>query len=150
MTHDEIKTKWAGLTQAERDAMVAEKVMGWRRMRTFQNPHGTIAWDSAIGTDTGERYTGDVTPWAHTSLWQPTRNISAAMEVVDKFRSWTLGRVSPTTYMADYKDFAASDLPAGANRTASLYRFRISNQPYVFAHNRCEAICLAAVLAVEK
>ena len=130
MIPDEIKTMWAAMTPAEQNAEMA-KVMGWRKISTYHNPHGTIAWDCGAGE---ERYTGDVTPWVHVSLWQPTRDISAAMEVARKIIT---------------KDVALR-LDVYADGAIAYFQREDAEPPYpALADSPEGAICLAARLAVE-
>jgi hypothetical protein len=60
--------KWAEMTPRERDALVAEKVMGF-----VVHPHGGV-WDGK-------------NPATYRTDFHPSTDISAAWEVVEKFKN---------------------------------------------------------------
>jgi hypothetical protein len=63
------KYNWNEMTPRQRDALVAEKVMGW--IKSTERPQRWI-------TDYGA---------LHEDYWRPTSSIAAAWEVVEKMRS---------------------------------------------------------------
>lgn len=126
MTRDEILAKWERMTPRERDAWVAEKVMGWTKERTGENvwyePESRL-WK----------------PMDHiTTLPRFSTDIAAAWKVVEKI---TKKGFDVSILVVDgYNIDVGIDLYAGDTLVK-----RLSHH----APTAPEAICKAALLALE-
>lgn len=105
------------------DAVVAERVMGWR----IDDPEED-AWVKDANTLSGRTF------GAHVSEWSPSTDIAAAMEVVEKMR-------------ADGWSFA-STLYEGQLPYASFCKGTAKSSRNAQATTLPEAICRAALAAV--
>lgn len=136
---------WSELTPSERDALIAEKVMGWKRMTWYeydkQNPRSahrnkelTPYWHPVSDpyTDTSLKLAEDSIDYYYPeSAWSPSTDIAAAWEVKNTF--------------TDYKDCAKF--------TRALYsqvrgRVGMLSESYLILHVTPADICLAALKAV--
>ena len=83
MDVDKLEAGW------ETDALVAEKVMGWKHITHFNQSPIADGW---IGF-----WDGEWPQWVkrpdEDNVWQPSTDITAAWEVVEKLEyNWSLGR----------------------------------------------------------
>jgi len=108
----------------ELDAMVAEKVMGWRKGKVQRMPGG-------IEFDTWH-FEKDGRPWTHYD-WDPSTNLLRAWEVVEKMKIAVIPQ---------------EQAPAELMYLARYERFPTANDIEVFAATAPEAICKAALIAV--
>lgn len=114
----------------EIDALVAEKVMGWK-----PDDDDGHAWEDADGDWKAHRKDG---PWMDTGevIWSPSTDIAAAWEVVEKFSKFRIDNHGhyddpKLRYMCEVYD-EARDLHSGR----------------VFGETAPLAICRAALRAV--
>lgn len=118
----------AGLADRELDAAVAERVMEWQRGRNSQTP-GRVIWFNT-NDDRLEVAIGD-SGWI--GCWRPSRDIAAAMEVVEKMRN-------------DGWSFACT-LYEGKLPYASFCKRTAASSRNAEASTLPEAICRAALAA---
>src|ERR1044071_1348772 len=127
----------AELSDREIDALIAEKVMMWRASTV--SPHG-LRWFET-DDDREAVATGDS---KLIRCWQPTADISAAMEVVAHLESqgyqWQFARTAPEKSMHDNKP------------TAQFWKYREGVLQGIHrgtADTLQRAICFAALEAVK-
>lgn len=143
---------WNEMSPRERDALVAEKVMGWKRYAAVSRGNRVVVIAEKLGDcwHIHSRSQRDPGTWEATddpltetwNLKRYTTSISAAWEVVEKMREEGLlfeigSRVSEGWYAmtmhADYRSCPECDGPY--------------DLPYWHAPTAPEAICLAALRA---
>lgn len=137
------------MTNREIDALVAEKVMGWKRMtyaeahpetpaykdrKEFTGHWHSNEWDELLHEFKNVAYAEDCDDhYCPEEAWSPSTDISAAWEVVEKMRN----RDSVFTLWDDLDDeyyYCAFNTPK--------YHFEVG------AETMPKAICLAALKAV--
>jgi hypothetical protein len=79
--------KWSDMSPRERDALVAEKVMGWKWLRDIDDEYYVFATDD-------NQYNNRVV--GHDFC--PSETISAAWEVVEKMDEWIVQRARDGDY----------------------------------------------------
>ena len=127
----------------ELDALVAEKVMGWRRMSwkdyhahmsfmgTDEREEFTYAWHDADGNLT-EHHASDVLYYDNpTPAWSPSEEIADAWLVVEKWEEFVVKKTFVGKYRAKIANKSNPKWCMASANTAQL------------------AICLAALKAVE-
>ena len=125
MTRDEVQVRWDELTPRERDAWVAEAVMGWTPRECgwiFDTPDGSVR---VIGNG--------------AMCWDPTRRIAAAWQVVEKIQE---GKHN------SFRLFRCDSFPESRRCAVSFKPSVESALKLVEAPTAPEAICLAALMAV--
>ena len=123
MTRDEVQAKWDALTPRERDAWVAEKVMGWKH-------NGD--WFNVLHANGGGAFL------ARADFFSFTTDIGAADTVLKKMVGGFRPNCQETVTFTIGND----------NEESVLVEFWTGWGP-VYADSMPEAICLAALLVAE-
>jgi hypothetical protein len=97
------RAEWDVLAPRERDALVAEKVMGWEKRRQFLSEHnfgkdlpdrGDWVWSDPGQWKTHHHIVEDHNPWYEDDVFEPgfspTSSWDAMREVVEKTLDWRL------------------------------------------------------------
>ncbi|NGM81267.1 hypothetical protein G5B47_02440 [Paenibacillus sp. 7124] len=93
MKREEIIAKWAGMTARERDAWVAQAVMGWRRvMRPGGGGGGFVGWQDAEGRLAAFETDYSLTVDAR-DCFQPSTDTHAAWAVFDQHEYVEVARI---------------------------------------------------------
>ena len=120
------------MTNRELDALVAEKVMGWRLLQWIDE----VAEDETWQNDDGWYWDGRGGDY-QAYEWEPTTNISDAWLVVEKLINNDKRDTVEVSIMVD-----------GTGALVNFYRESGDACPQVSADTAPKAICLAALKAV--
>lgn len=130
MTRDQIVAKWNGMTPRERNAWVAEVVMGWRRVSRPGGGGGYIGWENADGRIVAIE--SDCTMSTGPQDWfRPSQDVRSAWTVFEHMNKthWiSIMRIAETSNVTGNYVAECGGNSAGSNSAS-------------------EAICLAAIIA---
>jgi hypothetical protein len=136
------RVSWKALSPRERDALVAERVMGWRRYRSSYHPcyallSADLLRDGAM-VDQGAEVPAEPCRDAYGRVPHYTTDIAAAWEVVEQFKAdgvWFSIESNAVEWEADIRTVVNDD-------DEQVIRLGVG-----YAMTAPEAICIAALRA---